>query len=199
MALNRCRLTDAASLYDNAVRTQEIAQENAAAERPGHWAFVGCPNEGVEPDLAIRLGVAWTRRRASPRCVLVPAMADYQDNATLKRLVPERDVRTTRSRSASGSGGYVLACWLGTADLSRLYDSHTGPICLLLWRGTVFERAWINARGAIDLVTGDVGYANDRVAIGPVVAEALHSISKTINHSSPFTHPTDRSKVVTAL
>ena len=71
--------------------------------------------------------------------------------------------------------------------------------CLLLWRGTVFERAWINARGAIDLVTGDVGYANDRVAIGPVVAEALHSISKTINHSSPFTHPTDRSKVVTAL
>ena len=126
-------------------------------------------------------------------------MSNYRDNDTFRRLVPEQLVTSTRSRSIASPSGSVLACWLGTDDLARLYDSEVKPMCLLLWLGTVFERAWLNSRRALNLLTGDVGYGNESGEIDPVVLEALRSIALTINHSSPFTHPTDQSKVITAL
>ena len=161
-------------------------------QRGSHQELLLRPNASNAPLVGARLAQRECRSGLATSSILLTRHTS--DSAR-----PERLVTSTRSRSTASPARSALACWLTTDHLARLYDSGSGPICLLLWLGTVFERAWINSRRALNLLTSDIGSGNGGGDIDPVVIEALRAISPTINHSSPFTHPTGGSKVITAL
>ena len=154
------------------------------------------PYDNIAPDDGAALGVAWLRtQQANPKLVLVPTMANYQDNDLLRKSVPKSCVVTMRSRPRAAKASAVLGCWPIEDALGMLHEQAKsgGAVAILRWDNGWAERAWIDSLGAVNLITGVAGSGFPDVVLDPTVEAAMKSLARTINHST--WHQTDRSKV----
>ena len=147
-------------------------------------------------------GTAWLRRQAGRPAVFVPAKGNYERNGTLPRLLPGIQVLTERNRHREHwSGGPLLVCWPTEKMLGLLSDGLAGRLtaaCVLEWGEAPYQRAWLTARGAVDLTTGRPA-AGTGLALPPVVHAAMRQLNQRVNHANGLGGQYDRGLAIATL
>lgn len=172
----------------------------------GYNAFYISPE--VDPDDAIALGIEWLLEQSGEPLILLHAKKMIENNGLLERAVHGRGIRyeapQTMGRSGSWTGGSVLAPW-ASADVIRCIDddiSHrTAAVCIVGWNADDPDHAaWIAARNAIDLTTGEaLGASPGEIISDPVVRIALDRAERFVNHNNALVQAEDKAYLVRTL
>jgi len=172
-------------------------------ERKPDLDVVYAPWDRLDPDDAVTLGADWLRREPGPRLVLLHAKKMYTNNPLLPRLTGGAVVETPSTVWRSGwSSGPVLAPWPSEEVLGALSDrlakAATG-ICVIEWGVKPFQSAWLEAHGAVNLLTGQVAERAGDEGLSPVVVVAMEHLSNAVNHNNALVQSFEKSYAVRTL
>lgn len=160
------------------------------------------PWHDIDPDEAVRLGVAWLRQQPSAPLVLLHAKKMYDNNPLLPRLTAGVTVEKPATVWRSGwRGGPVLAPWPTEDVLATLSDTlarKTTAVCVIEWGDYDYQDAWLTAHGAVDLVTGQTRGAR-RQLLDPVVEVAMRRLSDAVNHNNALVQGYEKAYAVRTL
>lgn len=153
-------------------------------------------------DEMIACGAEWLGQQLGHRLVLVMAKAVYRNNPLLPELTAGAEVATPNSLlGADWRGGPVLVPWpdekVLTTVAERLPRRKATGVCVLPWGEDPYTRAWLEAQGATDLLSGQaLGPRED--LLPPVVMVAMESLCSRVNHANALTGY-DRERAIGAL
>lgn len=153
-------------------------------------------------DQHVMLGAAWLRRQPGRPAVFVYAKQNFKRNGTLPRVLPGVDVITERTQHGSSwRGGPILVCWPTEKMLARLSDylsRHVTSACVLEWGDAPFQRAWLTANNAIDLISGQ-RLASGAITLTPVVLTAMTSLNQMVNHANGLAGHYDKALAIQTM
>lgn len=158
-------------------------------------------------DDAVRCGLVWLVQEAKDAgegTLHVPGLANLQSlghiirnvDAIAKRKVftlngSRINVATLRTGEVRGA---VLALWTDDKILQGIEDRWMPPaICAILWNGKDID-SWVAAFGPTEIRTG--GTPAPTAVSNPVVAQALRSLTSSVNLSTGLGHPSDHDAAV---
>lgn len=155
-----------------------------------------------EVDQHVVLGAAWLNRQEGNGAVFVPEKGNYKRNAVLRSLVSESRVVTVRNHlSTNWQRGPLLVCWPTEKMLGMLSDSLAGRItaaCILEWGEEPYQRAWLAANKATDLVSGKPARA-DTDELSSVVLVAMKHLNDLVNHANGLASQYDKTMAIATL
>lgn len=171
-------------------------------ERRAEFEVVFAPWEGLNPDAAVRLAVAWWQQQPGDHLVLFNSKNMLQNNNILAGLVRGARVESYATlRRSPWRGGPVLAPWPSDKVLGALDDDLAPPTAVVIieWGDRKdYVRAWLASHGARNLHTGEIAGASTDL-ISPVVEAAMRDLSQQVNHNNGLVQATDKADAVRTL
>lgn len=159
------------------------------------------PWEGEDPDWGVRLAAEWFRQQPGDRLVLFHTKNMIRNNPLLARLVAGAHVEKPNTVWRSGwRGGPVLAPWPSEQVLGALSDElahRVTAVCVIEWGDEAYQRAWLAAHSARNLVTGEV--AGAATLLPPVVEVAMRHLGMIVNHNNGLVQEFDKAYAIRTL
>jgi hypothetical protein len=161
------------------------------------------PFDGVDPDLAVRVGAAWLREQPGSPLVLLASKNMYSRNPLLPRLT--RGAHVAKPITVHGSGwsaGPVLAPWPTEEVLGCISDRlghRATAVCILMWGDSPHQTAWLQANQATHLATGEAICNPDQQLLTPVVEVAMRHLELHVNHANGLVSSYDRDSAIVTL
>jgi hypothetical protein len=162
----------------------------------------------VKPDRAVEIGISWLAEQAGEPLVLLHAKKMIDNNRLLGQVARQHRIRyeapQTIRRGSYWSGGAILAPW-ASGDVIRCIDDdlayRVSAVCIIGWRpDDQNHAAWIAARNALDLASGEaLGARSDHIISDPVVRIALDLAERFVNHNNALVQAEDKAYLVRTL
>ena len=162
----------------------------------------------VNRDRAIEIGISWLAEQPGEPLILLHAKKMLDNNRLLGQLAQQHRIRyeapQTIRRSSPWSGGAILAPW-ASGDVIRCIDDdlayHVSAVCIIGWRPDDRNHAaWVAARNALDLASGDaLGPRSELIISDPVVRIALDHAESFVNHNNALVQAEDKAYLVRTL
>jgi len=163
--------------------------------------------EDVDPDRAIELGINWLVDQPGEPLILLHAKKMIDNSQVLGRVARAHRIRHEAPQTIRGGshwkGGAILAPW-ASAEVIRCIDDNLAynvtAVCIIGWRSDDRNHAaWIAARNASDLVTGDALRIGSEIMSDPVVRLALDHAERFVNHNNALVQAEDKAYLVRTL
>jgi hypothetical protein len=174
---------------------------------PDYDAYFVSPE--VERDRALALGLKWLLEQPGEPLVLLHAKKMVTNNRLLAAAVSKYHLRVEAPQTLwrSGNrwqGGAILAPWASAGVLKCIDDDlslEASAVCVVGWReNDPNHQAWIAARNAVDLDSGDeLGRDPNEIISDPVVRIAIDYASTFVNHNNALVQYDDKAYFIRTL
>jgi hypothetical protein len=172
---------------------------------PSYEAFFVPPE--VDSDRAIALALKWLVDQPGEPVVLFHAKKMVDNNRLLGRAIHQYGLRYEAPRTIWNSGwdgGAILAPWASDAVIRCIDDDLGGlarAVCIIGWiPGDPKHVAWVRARNALDLTSGEsLGKHPEAIIKDPVVRLALDYAEGFVNHNNALVQDEDKAYLVRTL
>jgi hypothetical protein len=164
--------------------------------------FVGSE---VERDRAPALGLKWFLEQPGEPLVLLHAKKMVTNNRLLAAAVSKYHLRVERRRRCGAAGTAGRVARSSRAGVLKCIDDalsvEASAVCVVGWReNDPNHQAWIAARNAVDLDSGDeLGRDPKEIISDPVVRIAIDYASTFVNHNNALVQYDDKAYFIRTL